>query len=130
MKDYNPNFYKPRTLVISLCDNDFGSTFYNLLDTIYNVSIYLANTKDLTKEHLEYCVREGIKFHYIAFQHVRRDFWNKNLEEEKAGVESTVKYLNRIKIYFDEEAEEFMKDKDHDSGSWYLDFQTGKTYSF
>lgn len=130
MKNYSPKFYKPQSLVISLCDNDFGSTFYNLLDTIYNLSIYLANTPDLTKEHLEYCIREGIKFHYIAFQHVRRDFWNKDPEEEKKSVEQTVKYLSRIKIYFDEEAGEFVKGKDHDSGSWFLDFSSGRSYSF
>lgn len=125
-----PKYYQPRSLVISLCDNDFGSTFYNLLDTIYNVSIYLANTENLTKEHLEYCVREGIKFHYIAFQHVRQWLWKKDKNEERLAIEATIKYLSRIKIYFDEEAEEFISNHDHDSGSWFLDFRTGKSYSF
>lgn len=113
-----------RTIAIILCDNDFGNTFRNLLETIYNLLIYLDGSDKLTTKHIEKSIREGIRFHYLAFQHIEP--WG--TDEDREG---TIKYLNdRIKVLFDNEAEEFMKDKDHDGGSWYLEVRTGRVYSF
>ncbi len=115
-----------RTICIRLCDNDFGSTFRNLLETLYNVFIY---SPPESPEIVEKIIREGLRFHYIAFQN-QYDYSNradKDIEEHFKDIE---KYLSDIKIYFDDEAEKFIQEHDHDGGSWYLEVQTGKVYSF
>jgi Fe-S cluster biogenesis protein NfuA len=38
------------------------------------------------------------------------------------------KYLNEIRVLFDEEAEKYIEEHGGDSGSWQLEVQTGKVY--
>jgi hypothetical protein len=112
-----------RTIVIRLCDNDFGNTFRNLLETINRVLIFKKGTRDYTQEHITNCILEGIRFHYSAFQST----W----DEADPEFNRTVEYLeSKVKILFDEKAEKFIEEHDDDHGSWYLEVQTGKVYSF
>lgn len=112
-----------RTIAIILCDNDFGNTFKPLLNTLYHVIRYRG---EYTPSFIEKCIREGIRFHYLGFQH--RDTENTNNELE---IIHTLKYLLKgVRILFDDEAEKFIENNDHDGGSWYLEIQTGQTYSF
>lgn len=118
---------KIRTIAVILCDNDFGITFTNLLETIMRAINYHNGSKnELKKEDIEKIIYEGIRFHYLAFQ---KD--NTGLETDKERLEYILSYLKEgVKIYFDDEAEEFISNNDHDGGSWYLETITGKVYYF
>lgn len=115
-----------RTVVISLCDNDFGSTFFNLLETIMRAIEYHKGSRDeLQKEDIEKAIYEAIRFHYLTFQSLE------SLRENTSKLDYTLNYLQtNINVYFDDEAEKFISEHDHDGGSWYLETITGKVYYF
>jgi len=115
----NKKANKIRTVAISLCDNDYGNTFKPLLETIYKV---IQWREEPTNKEIENLIWKGIDFHYRAFQEHRGA-----TEQE---IQRTLKYLGKIKIYFDEEAEKHIQEDDHDSGSWYLEMETGKVYGY
>lgn len=111
-----------RTMALVFGDNDFGYTFRNLLESIYRAFEF---NNGLSREALTRAVQSGIEFHYIAFQH------GPHLGEKGYGrVEDTVRYLNGVKILFDEEAEADISLKDHDHGAWYLEMATGQVYAY
>jgi len=56
---------KITAVAIVLNDNDFGSTFMPLLETIKNALEYNPN---LTRENVTRAINSGIEFHYLAFQ--------------------------------------------------------------
>lgn len=112
-----------RTIAIILGDNDFHHTFQPLLQSIYQVVQWHSN--ELSKETIEKCIREGIKYHYLAFQYGDKTYHtNKDLE----FLMNT--YFKDIKVLFDEEAEKAIQEEDHDGGAWYLELTTGNVYCF
>lgn len=97
---------------IVLGDNDYGNTFRPLLQTVLRAIEYHG---ELTKEQAAWMIRNGIDFHYHAFQ---------NLTRGEAGP-GVLGYLNSIRILFDEDAcADTMIDRD--GGAWFLDVQTGQ----
>lgn len=74
----------------------------------------------MTRKKVEELIREGIRFHYLAFQH----------DEVHRDLERSVAYLSGIQILFDAEAERSIQTEDHDHGAWYLELQSGTIDSF
>ncbi len=112
-----------RTIAITLGDNDFGKTFFNLLDSILSA---IQEHGKLSEEAIKNFIMEGIKYHYLAFQR-----GNSYDDIGYEGLGSTLKYLNRhIRIHFDDDAEFLILNKDYDSGAWYLDIQSETISSF
>jgi len=109
-----------RTILIHLGDNDFHSTFRNLLETVWNVLLYRGE-ENLTKEQITQIILKGIEFHYFAFQ-------NRFDKIDADNYNYIITYLHPMDILFDEEAEAFIEKRGGDSGSWYLEVQTGKVY--
>lgn len=105
---------------IVLGDNDYSNTFRPLLQTVLRAVEYHG---ELTKEQAAWMIREGIAFHYRAFQNLSR-------REEVQGVtEYVTEYLQSVRILFDEEA---CADTliDRDDGAWFLDVQTGQITTY
>lgn len=115
-----------RTIAIVLCDNDFGNTFMPLLKAMNDVIKYHRGS-DITPEFMEKVIRMSVMPFYVAFQH-RPDLLSILPEGEEMA--HTEKYLSKIKVLFDEEAEEHIATHDHDSGSWYLEVQSGVVSSY
>ncbi len=112
-----------RTIAITLGDNDFSNTFFNLLDSILSA---IQEHGKLSEEAIKIFIMEGIKYHYLAFQ--RGDSYD---DPGYGDLESTIKYLHKhIKIHFDDDAEFLIHNKDYDSGAWYLDIQLEIISSF
>jgi len=126
MKKNNGQPLKPipfRTIAIELCDNDFGNTFRNLLETVNRVLVYQAGMPECNdRKSVEEYIRAGVRFHYLAFQ--------AQLDRKENDLEHTMKYLEKINVLFDTEAEESVATKDHDGGSWYLEVPTGRVFSY
>ena len=100
-----------QAIAIILGDNDFGSTFKPLLETINRVLDY----RDLDKDKVTELIFDGIEFHYRAFQ---QD------EETVQDANNTVAYLlTNTRVIFDEEAYAASVTEDHDCGSWLLHVQ-------
>jgi hypothetical protein len=120
---------KIRTIAIVLGDNDFGHTFINLLDSIYKAieygSVTIQDKKEEQIRDITYAIKNGIRYHYITFQLLS---YGGNVSENM--LERTLKYLESIRILFDEDAEKDIVEKDHDGGAWYLEVQTGKVYGY
>ena len=110
-----------RTIAIILCDNDFGHTFTPLLKSVH---ASLKGKDNVSEEHVKSIIMEGIRYFYLAFQN------DPNYKEDIRETDRTFFYLKKIKILFDKEAEKFIQDNDHDSGSWYLEMQTGNVFPF
>jgi hypothetical protein len=110
-----------RTIAIVHGDNDFGTVYQTLLKTVLDVIEYHGGVigKQITREFIERVIREGIRFHYIAYQY-RYDL-DPHKEEEIAKI---VEYLSSLKVLFDEEAEDDILIGDHDGGAAYLEMQS------
>lgn len=112
-----------RTIAVLLCDNDFHSTFRNLLHTVDNMIKYIDESH-LTEKHVRDTILNGISFHYAAFQNTSH--YHSDIDSEE-----TVGYLrNKVKILFNDDAESAITTLDHDGGSWYLECNTGEVHSF
>lgn len=114
---------KVRTIAIVLGDNDFENTFRPLLYSI--TKTITVQPTELSREVISSIIKEGIKFHYMAYQY-RYDL----PASGNPPIEKTMKYLSKIRILFDEDAEQDIEQKDHDGGAWYLEVTTGKVYSY
>jgi hypothetical protein len=117
---------KVRTIAIVLCDNDFGNTFVPLLNAMNDVIKYRKGS-EITPEFMEKVIRLSIMPFYVAFQHRPELLSILPHGEEMANTE---KYLSKIKVLFDEEAEAHIANTDHDGGSWYLEVQSGVVSSY
>jgi len=113
-----------RTIAIVLGDNDFGNTFRPLLESVYTA---LLHRSGFSREIISSLIREGIKFHYAAYQY-RYDYLASGYTNQT--VDKTVEYLDKIRILFDEDAEQDVEQRDHDGGAWYLEVATGTVYSY
>ena len=114
-----------RTIAIILGDNDFGSTFLNLLETVERMFEWHED-ETLNEENVAFAIRALAMPHYVAFQYRfnpacygRQDL---TVEEHLADIS---KYFNDLRILFDEEAEHDIATGDHDGGAWYLEIQSG-----
>lgn len=106
-----------QAVALVLCDNDYGSTFVPLLESIY--AAFVNSSGAMSAELMRKLIMTGIPYHYMAFQ-----------MDEKRGdtCDDAVPYLlNKVKIVFDSEAKEASL-KDDDGGSWYLDLESGKVH--
>lgn len=105
------------SIAIVLGDNDYGNTFRPLLQTVMRAVEYHG---ELTKEQAAWMIRDGIAWHYKAFQNLGRG-------EPSAGM---LGYLGSVRILFDDAARDDIASRDHDGGAWYLCADTGKVYSY
>lgn len=112
-----------RTIAIVLGDNDFGTTFRHLLDGLKRVLEYHSHS--LNRADIELIIRRSIMAYYIGYQY-RFDLDG----GQDMGGPDMEKYLNGIRVLFDEEAEADIATKDHDSGAWYLELQSGTVASY
>jgi hypothetical protein len=103
-----------RTIAIVLGDNDFGNTFYPLLETLKRVLKY----RELTEHEIKLVLQKNLIGHYLAFQH------NFDMLQE-CDEKKMYEYLSKAKVLFDAEAEQDILNKDHDFGAWYLEVQSG-----
>lgn len=111
-----------RTISLVLCDNDFGACLRHSLESAYKFITW--HDRKLTKEQVEHIIRKGIEFHYLAYHNFPA--W----AVEKPRLNQTLKYLSKIQILFDEEAEKHIETHDHDGGSYYLLLETGEIESY
>jgi hypothetical protein len=111
-----------RTVAVILGDNDYGTTFEPLLNSVYRAYEWNGG---LSTEVLEMSIRAGIEFHYVAFQQGQC-----HSQPGYRPVKDTVSYLSSVRVLFDEEAEADILQCDHDSGAWYLELQTGQVRSY
>lgn len=117
-----------RTILCKLGDNDFHCTFRSLLQTVQNlfqwhtIPEYHGTIDGIEEKWLEGIMRQMIPSHYTAFQvgPERRRLTS------QIGNEKTFKYLERVKIFFDDEAEAIIQEDNWDTGSWYLELQSGR----
>ncbi len=138
-----------RTIAVILGDNDYGSTFLPLMETLKRAMEYRSMNPELpwlvqamgrperllTEQDVRHMITEMVMGHYVAFQYSYnpQDYRVRNKsnmqeptsQEHEEELASTREYLNRIRILFDEEAEQDIANKDHDHGAWYLDLQSG-----
>lgn len=105
-----------RSIAIVLGDNDYGNTFRPLLQSVMRAVAYHG---ELTAEQAAWMIRNGIEWHYRAFQNLGRG-------DPVSGV---LGYLGTIRILFDDAAcADTMLD--HDGGAWFLHVETGEIYSY
>ena len=101
---------KIRTIAVILCDHDFYMTYTPLMETLQRAVKWNPDQDD---EHIKKYILSLIEGHYWAFQFD---------EHSKKDIEPTIKYLkDRTRIMFDEEAEKFIENNDHDGASNYLE---------
>jgi hypothetical protein len=102
-------------IAIVLGDNDFGNTFRPLLESVKRVIEYHG---EITKEQAAWMIREGIDWHYKAFQNMGRELGRGVLD-----------YLGTVSILFDDAAcADTMRD--YDGGAWFLDVASGQITSY
>lgn len=113
---------KPIYLIaVVVGDNDFNSTFVELLGTINQLLAW--RREPISKEFIEDLIRSGIRLYYLAFQ--------ANLEKQFKEVEKTIEYLQKnVRVLFNEEAQKDIETQDHDHGAWYLEVATGEIYDY
>jgi hypothetical protein len=119
-----------RTIAIVLGDNDFGSTFQALLETIKRVIEYRGGvlSREASPENIEFIIRQSVMSHYLAFQYrFALVYGHRSKEEHLAHLTD---YLGKIKVLFDDVAESSIATEDHDSGAWYLEIQSGQIASY
>lgn len=82
------------SILITVHDNDFYSTFINLLHSIREAVIYSGG--ELYQDEVERLIKDGVLWHYLAFQNHYR-FGNPK---------STERYLlDNLKVWFNTEAD-------------------------
>lgn len=113
------------SIAILLCDNDYGSTFRALLESV-GQSIR-DRGEPITEEQATALIRLGVAYHYAAFQY-RFDLDHK--DEFELGVARTMAYLSKIRVVFDADADNAYQSLDHDGGSWHLHIPSGQINSF
>jgi len=116
-----------RSVAIVLGDNDFGQTFHNLLETILRV---IVNDPIISEYSIEKIIKEGLRFHYIAFQNKYDPYYGNGVDSFKKHFDHIENYLSSIRIYFNDDAEREFENGDHDGGAWILCIQDGSITSF
>lgn len=116
-----------RTLAIVLGDNDFGNTFHPLLKGLK--AILADRGEVLSRMDIEIIIRQSIMAYYVGYQYtfLPGDYMSETHEAHLAHI---AKYLSRIRVLFDEEAERDIVTEDHDHGAWYLEIQSGRVEAY
>ena len=104
--------------------------FLNLLETLkrvldWHTAMGRPDRVIAIPKNVDFMIRQMVMPHYIAFQYSFReaDYGRGTQEDHFAHL---TKYLSKIRILFDEEAETDIQNEDHDSGAWYLELQSGR----
>jgi hypothetical protein len=110
-------------IAIILNDNDFGSTFKPLLESIKNA---LEHNPNLTRENVTRIINSGIEFHYHAFQ------LGNNCNKQGYGtVKETIEYLTtEMRILYNEEAVRDVFNEYRNGGAWFLDTTSGQVTTY
>jgi hypothetical protein len=134
-----------RTIAIILGDNDFGSTFRNLLVTIKRVLEWHSVTSEpvwfpevgrqletIDEQNIEFMIRFLALPHYVAFQYSfnPKDYGGDKDKTSEDHLTSIGEYFSKLRVLFDEEAELDIASEVHDSGAWYLELQSGSIMSY
>lgn len=106
-----------RTIAIVLGDNDFSNTFRPMLNGLKLALDYRDDCQP-NREQIELMIRKSILSYYVNYQY-RFDL------STQEDLTVTERYLQYVKILFNEEAEADIQTKDHDGGAWYLELQSG-----
>ena len=84
-------------VLIKFHDNDFHSTFQPLLESVLNYLAWNAcHTTPVPDTFIEDIIRGGIEYHYRYFQIGTR------VDSRLQHINSTIEYLNGIKVLFKE----------------------------
>jgi len=117
-------------VAIVLNDNDFGSTYIPLLQSIYKAMLW--NGLNLSQDLVRMQITEGVRYHYITFQQ-----GNKFGDPGYGPIEGTLDYLSKAKVLFNAEAIHSYCTEDYDGGAWYLSIsdksvaaRIGEVYSY
>lgn len=113
-----------RTIALVLGDNDYGNTFRPLLESMYRSLV--RNELNCVPAHLEQTIRAAVEFHYLAFQ---VDYNTEKPGYRPAG--EVLHYLQgKLKVLFNEDAEDNIAHTSYDSGAWYLNCGTGEVFAY
>ena len=118
-----PKTYSVRTVVVALCDHDYSSVYWNMMESIKILVEYLNGSNDIEWRIRQFVERSAEAF-YVSCQLRRKEDFSED------DLKNTLKYLSSVRVMFNEEAEEFMMNHDHDGGSWYLTMDDGNISSF
>jgi hypothetical protein len=110
-----------KAIALSLCDTDYACDLVALLNSIVllieRVGTLEYFNQYYSNERVEALIRENIKYQVMSSYRVISPETD---VEIAANIDKSVKYLNGMKVLFDEEAVDEILNKDHDGGSAYL----------
>jgi len=116
-----------RSIAVVWGDNDFHNTFVPLLETLRRAVRYRSEA--LTPDAIKGLLRDGLWFHYLAFQ--GEAFRPQAINRYKipppgdpTRLAQTMKYLSRdfLSVKFNEEADLAVGTEDHNHSAWYVRF--------
>ena len=115
---------KIRTVALWLADSDMTYICMPLLESVYQALKF--HSFMMRKDHLETMIRLSYKPYFYGFFVKHYD------QNENGHADSVVAYLNEsVSILFNREAEDkILSGLGDGHGSWYLECETGKIYSF
>jgi len=119
------NVIEPFNMVlIKFHDNDFGSTFRPLLDSVLNYLYRNSGEKPVPDTLIEQMIRDGIEYHYRYFQLASSFRYDLN-DSRYNRIDSTIEYLNGIKVLFNKDAEAVLQQCDNGE-NWLLNISTAE----
>ena len=119
------NIIEPFNMVlIKFHDNDFGSTFRPLLDSVLNYLYRNSGEKPVPDTLIEQMIRDGIEYHYRYFQLASSFRYDLN-DSRYNRIDSTIEYLNGIKVLFNKDAEAVLQQCDNGE-NWLLNISTAE----
>ena len=119
------NVIEPFNMVlIKFHDNDFGSTFRPLLDSVLNYLYRNSGEKPVPDTLIEQMIRDGIEYHYRYFQLASCCRYDLN-DSRYNRIDSTIEYLNGIKVLFNKDAEAVLQQCDNGE-NWLLNISTAE----
>ena len=124
------NIIEPFNMVlIKFHDNDFGSTFQPLLESVLNyLSWNTCYEKPVPDTLIEQMIRDGIEYHYRYFQ--LASCCRYDLSDSRYNrIDSTIEYLNHIKILFNKDAEAVLHECDNGE-NWLLNISTAEVMTY
>lgn len=116
-------------VLIKFHDNDFHGTFQPLLESVLNyLSWNACYEKPIPDTLIEQMIRDGIEYHYRYFQLTSAVRYDLN-DSRYNRIESTIEYLNEIKILFNSDAEAVLNECDN-SENWLLNISTAEVMTY
>lgn len=112
-----------KMIAVNFGDNDFYCTFEALLNTIRRAII---ENNTFTQEQVKTLLREGVLFHYKAFQN---RFQYRCEEEDFSHTERyLVSGLADSQIFFDDDCHKFLNGEWYNSEVFIIDIESGQFY--